>query len=113
MEFLRLSLLYIHLIGMALVVGGTAVALFAKQYQINKAMLVGIITQLITGVALCAPLGRDEQPSSAKLAVKLVLAILLAIMIIIPRKREKVNPGHFMGIGALSVITVGVAVFWT
>lgn len=113
MEFVRLSLLYVHLLGMALLVGGIATQIFARQLRVNTAMIVGVITQLITGFLLAAPLGRDEQPSAAKLGVKMLLAVLIAIMVVVPRNREKLAPGHFYATAGMAAVTVGVAVFWT
>jgi hypothetical protein len=90
-----------------------ATQVFARQLRINTAMLVGIGTQLVTGVLLAAPLGREDQPDAGKLVVKLLLAIVLAIMIVVPRKRDSVAAGHFYAIGGIAALTVGVAVFWT
>lgn len=113
MEAVRLILLYIHLLGMALVVGGFATQVFAKTLRINPAMLYGIGVQLVTGILLSAPLGRDEDLNYAKVGVKLLLAVLLAIMIWVPRNREVVAAGHFYAIGGMAALTVAVAVFWT
>ncbi len=47
-----------------------------------------------------------------KLGVKLLVAILIFIMVFIPRKRDEVNRGHFIGIITLTVVNAAVAVFW-
>lgn len=114
MEALRLILLYLHLIGFALLLGGTVAQFLTGRTRINPAMLWGSIVQVVTGLALAAPLrgGGDAEPSPAKLAVKAVLGILIFIMVFIPRKRETVARGHFIGILAMTLITAAVAVFW-
>lgn len=113
MEILRLILLYGHLIGFALVLGGTVTQYVRKPLRINTVMLWGALLVLVTGVALAAPI-RDEaaQPSPAKLAVKLALALLIVVMIWLPRRRTEVNPGHFLAIAGLTLVNAGVAVFW-
>lgn len=114
METLRLILLFIHLIGFALLLGGAIAQFLTGKFRINAAVLWGSIIQLLSGLALAAPLrgGGDEEPSPIKLAVKLVIAILIFIMVFIPRKREAVNKGHFIGIIVLTLANAAVAVFW-
>ncbi|MFI5495621.1 hypothetical protein [Actinoplanes sp. NPDC051859] len=116
MEALRLILRYAHLIGFALLLGGAIVQFVSAKLRINPAMLWGAVIQVLTGLALSAPLrgGGDAEPSPAKLAVKLVIAVLIFVMVFVPwrRKREDVNRGHFIGIIAMTLINVAVATFW-
>jgi hypothetical protein len=113
-EALRLILRYAHLIGFALLLGGAVMQYLSAKLRINPAMLWGAIIQVVTGVALSAPLrgGGDDEPSPIKLGVKLLLAVLIFIMVFIPRKREAVARGHFIGIVALTLINAAVATFW-
>jgi hypothetical protein len=73
----------------------------------------GALTQLVTGIALAAPL-RDEgdEPAPAKLAVKLGIALLIAVAVWVPRKRPEVARGHFLGIVGMILINAAVATFW-
>ncbi|NMO56232.1 hypothetical protein HH310_34275 [Actinoplanes sp. TBRC 11911] len=114
MEALRLILLFIHLIGFALLLGGSITQLLSGKFRINPAMLWGVVIQLISGLGLAAPLrgGGDAEPSPIKLGVKLIVAILIFIMVFVPRKRESVAKGHFIGIVALTLANAAVAVFW-
>ncbi len=114
MEALRLILRYLHLVGFALLLGGAIVQYLSGKLRINSAMLWGAILQLITGIALSAPLRDDDadEPAPAKLAVKLIIAILIFIMVFFARKREAVNKGHFMAIIGLTLVNAAVAVFW-
>ncbi|BCJ56424.1 hypothetical protein Asp14428_78990 [Actinoplanes sp. NBRC 14428] len=116
MEALRLILRYAHLIGFALLLGGAVVQFVSGKLRINPAMLWGAIIQVVTGLALAAPLrgGGDAEPSPAKLAVKLLIAIMIFVMVFIPwrRKREDINRGHFIGILALTLINAAIATFW-
>ena len=107
-------LLLIHLVGFALLLGGAVTQLLSGRIRINPAVLWGSIIQLVSGIGLAAPLrgGGDDEPDPAKLAVKGVIAILIFIMVFIPRKREAVNRGHFIGIITLTVVNAAVAVFW-
>jgi hypothetical protein len=112
-EILRLVLRYAHLIGFALLLGGAVAQYLSGRLRINPAMLWGSAGQLLTGLALAAPI-RDEgdEPEPAKLAVKLVLAILIAVMVWVPRKRAEVNRGHFLATIGLTLVTAAVATFW-
>ena len=114
MEALRLILRYAHLVGFALLLGGAVMQYLSGKFRINPAMLWGAIIQVLTGVALAAPLrgGGDAEPDPVKLAVKAVIAILIFIMVFVPRKRAEVNRGHFIAIIALTLLNAAVATFW-
>ncbi len=113
-EALRLILRYAHLIGFALLLGGAVVQYLSAKFRIHPTMLWGAIIQLVTGIALSAPLrgGDDDEPSPVKLGVKLLSAVLIFVMVFVPRKRAEVNRGHFIGIVALTLVNAAVATFW-
>ena len=114
MEALRLILRYAHLIGFALLLGGALAQFVSGKLRINPAMLWGSIIQVVTGLALAAPLrgGGDDEPSPVKLGVKLLIAVLIFIMVFVPRRRTEVNRGHFIGIITLTLVNAAVATFW-
>ncbi|MEU1751440.1 hypothetical protein ABZ436_02080 [Micromonospora matsumotoense] len=112
MEALRLILLYVHLIGFALLLGGAVAQYVSGRLRINAAMLWGSVIQLLTGVGLSAPLRDGDEPAPAKLVTKLVLALLIFVMVFFSRKRTQVARGHFLAIIGLTLVTAAVAVFW-
>ncbi|MEV0898288.1 hypothetical protein [Actinoplanes sp. NPDC049802] len=114
MEALRLTLLFIHLVGFALLLGGAITQFLSGKFRINPAILWGSIIQLASGLALATPLrgGGDDEPDPIKLGVKLLLAVMIFIMVFIPRKRDEINKGHFIGIITLTLVNAAVAVFW-
>jgi len=113
-EALRLILLYIHLVGFALLLGGSITQYVSGTLRINPLMLWGSIIQLLSGIALAAPLrgGGDAEPNPVKLGVKLVVAVLIFVMVFFSRKRAAVNRGHFLAIIGLTLVNAAVAVFW-
>jgi len=113
-DILRLVLRYAHLIGFAALLGAAVAQYVSGKLRINQVMVWAALAQLVTGLALAAPLGRDEDdmPHPAKLGVKLVLAIMIFVMVFFSRRRESVNRGHFSAIIGLLLVTVGVATFW-
>ena len=114
MEILRNVVFYLHLIGFALLLGGSVAQYLSGKLRINAAMLGGAVIQVVTGLILAAPFGLDpgEKPNYGKLAVKLVVALMILAMTFFSRKREKVNRGHFLSIIGLVLVNAGVAVFW-
>ncbi|KWV31706.1 MULTISPECIES: hypothetical protein [Micromonospora] len=112
MEALRLILLYVHLIGFALLLGGAVAQYVSGKLRINAAMLWGSVIQLLTGLGLSAPLRDGDEPAPAKLVTKLVLALLIFVMVFFSRKRTQVARGHFLAIIGLTLVTAAVAVFW-
>ncbi|MGW0502582.1 hypothetical protein [Micromonospora sp. NPDC003241] len=112
MEALRLILLFGHLIGFALLLGGAIAQYLTGKIRINAAMLWGAVIQLATGIGLSAPLRDGDEPAPAKLGVKLVLALMIFVMVFFSRKRDEVNRGHFLAIVGLTLVNAAVAVFW-
>lgn len=113
MQALRLILLYVHLVGFALLLGGAIAQYVSGRLRINAAMLWGAIIQVLTGLGLAAPLREpDHEPAPAKLVTKLVIALLIFVMVFFSRKRESVSRGHFLAIVGLTLLNAAVAVFW-
>jgi hypothetical protein len=114
MEILRLVLRYAHLVGFALLLGGAVAQYLTGKIRMNAAMLWGAGIQVVTGLALAAPLrgGGENEPDPVKLAVKALIAVMIFVMVFFSRKREAVNPGHFWAVVGLTLVNAAVAVFW-
>ncbi|QSB05826.1 hypothetical protein [Natronoglycomyces albus] len=112
MDVLQSIVVFLHLLGMAMIFGPWAMGMLEKKHRTSMTMVIGAATQLATGIMLAGLAGADG--NHAKIGIKAVLALLLAIMIVVPwyKKREKVASGHFYGIGGLTIITVAIAVLW-
>jgi hypothetical protein len=112
-EALRLVLRYLHLVGFAVLLGAAVAQYFAGRLRINRPMLYGAGIQIVTGLALAAPIRpKGEEPDPVKLAVKLVIALLIGAMVFFARKREAVNRGHFLAIVGLTLANAAIATFW-
>jgi hypothetical protein len=112
MEAFRLVLRYAHLIGFAVLLGGAVAQYVSGRVRINAPMLWGSVVQVVTGLALSAPLRQGHEPSPVKLAVKGVVAVLIFVMVFFSRKRPGVNKGHFLAIVGLTLANAAVAAFW-
>ncbi|TDC63417.1 hypothetical protein E1200_22380 [Actinomadura sp. GC306] len=117
MEFVRLLLLFFHFVGLAVLIGGFLAQLpEARRGPVRPAtgMLHGALTQLVTGVALVGVLqgALDAEVDNVKITVKLGVVLAALVLILLGRRRPLATP-VFMAIGALAVLNVGVAVFWT
>lgn len=115
MEGLRLVLVYLHLVGFALLLGGAVAQYASGKVRINTAMLLGAGTQVVTGLALAAAVRGSSEADEwgpAKLAVKAVVGVLIFVMVFFARKRDVVNSGHFLAIVGLTLANAAVAVFW-
>ncbi len=115
MEFVRLLLVFLHLLGMAVLVGTFLVQRRAPAGgPPNAGWLHGAGLQLVTGVALqlLSPL-TDADYNHMKLGIKLLVLVViggLALMYTIRKTSPRwLNPTG----GGLVVLNVGVAVFWT
>ena len=113
MDFVRHVLLFIHLLGMASLLGGALVQLRDAAQVINSAMLHGALTQVVSGLLLVGVFeGQDDPLDHTKVAVKLAVALVITVLCWLNRRKRAVPPGLFMGILLLTAGNVGVAVFW-
>jgi hypothetical protein len=115
MGVVRLSLVFLHLLGMAVLV-----AMFfvqrrtAPEGPLNKGWLHGIGLQLTTGVALyvLAPLtGRGYD--HVKLGLKTVILVAIALLAFTYVNKAKIPSWLAPLLLGLTVLNVGIAVYWT
>ncbi|MGM1060795.1 hypothetical protein [Saccharothrix sp. Mg75] len=114
MEFVRLLLVFLHLLGMAVLV-----AMFFVQRRagadapLNKGWLHGSALQLLTGVALVglAPL-TDQDYDHVKIGIKTLVLVAVAALVAVNLKKR---PASWLtpALAGLVVLNVGIAVFWT
>jgi hypothetical protein len=113
MDFLRDLLLFLHFIGLAALFGGLFVQVKARPRLVNNAMLHGILTQLVTGVLLVGVLeGLDSDVNNAKVAVKLLVALVIGVLVVVNRRKPALPNGLYFALLGLTVLNIGVAVFW-
>jgi hypothetical protein len=110
--------LVLHFLGLASLLGGWLVQMRARgERYVSPAMLHGVLTLLVSGVVLVGlaegvdSLERDID--NAKIAVKLGVALVVAVLCWVNRRRQVVPDGLYFVIGALAVTNVVVAVFWS
>ncbi|TCP49325.1 hypothetical protein EV191_109147 [Tamaricihabitans halophyticus] len=115
MEFVRLLLVFLHLLGMGMLFGMVFVQLKAgSAAPVNKGWLHGAGLQLITGMALMllAP-ATDAEYDHMKLGIKILVVVAIAGLAV-AKVRAPAAPRWFTPtLGALVVLNVGLAVFWT
>ncbi|HSE71383.1 MAG TPA: hypothetical protein VLA97_11550 [Nocardioidaceae bacterium] len=114
MDLLRDILVFLHFIGLASLFGGLFVQIKADPRVVNNAMFHGILTQLVTGIALVGLLEAEPEPvNHAKVGVKLVVALVIGVLVLVNRKKPSIPNGLFMGLLGLTTLNIAVAVFWS
>lgn len=118
METLRLIVLFVHLIGFAVLFGAWAVQAFGGKREVSRLMSVGMTIAAIAGLALAAPWGMPEgaELNYAKIGTKLVVLLVIGAFVGIGSARQRksgvVPPVLFWGIGILTLANAGIAVLW-
>lgn len=115
MDFLRLVLVFLHILGAAAIVGGWLAAF--KTPTVSKWQWIGALTQIITGLLLVglAEMG-DGDVNHMKIGVKLIIALVVGVAAFIGRRKVKnnqdVSKGLAHAVGGMAFINIAVAVFW-
>jgi hypothetical protein len=115
-EYLRLALRYLHLVGFALLLGAWAMQMLARRSSITLAMRIGLGAMLATGLLLAIPFPSGVHLDYVKLGVKLAVAVGIAVLFGIEGTRARagrtVGRGLFGAIGGLALLNAAIAVFW-
>jgi hypothetical protein len=107
-------LVFLHLLGMATLVGSFLLQLRAGVgAPLTKGWLHGLGLQLVTGVALMllAPLTHADY-DEVKLGVKLLVLLVIGGLAITYTVRGRTPRWLPFTLGGLVVVNVGLAVFW-
>jgi len=106
-------LLFLHLIGWAIVLGAALLGL--KSGSLYAGAFHGVLTALVTGLAMVLvlyvwPPSSDPKPSPAWVATKLIVALVITGLVWLAHARPaRVSKPLLGAIAALTVINVGVA----
>ena len=117
MTFVYNAVLFLHFIGMAMLVGGFLAQMSSSPRLVTQWMRDGALTQLVTGLALAglssSKVGTDEAFSPASVGTKLVIALVVAGICLYGQRQDEAKQQPFWAAaGALALLNVVVAVFW-
>ncbi len=120
-EIIRNSLVVLHFIGLAALLGGFMTqmkAMGAGQAKIVASMVHGAWTMLATGVLLVgvrewmAAMEWASKLDHTKIGVKSLVLIAIVVLVLRFKKQEAVSAKIFGVIGLLTILNVVLAVFW-
>ncbi|MEU4016514.1 Fe-S protein [Microbacterium sp. NPDC028030] len=118
METLRHIVLFVHLIGFAVLFGAWAVQAFGGKREFTQLMSIGMTIAAIAGLALAAPWGLPEgvEMNYAKIGTKLVILLVIGALLGIgagrQRKTGTIPPAMFWLVGILTAVNAGIAAIW-
>ncbi len=116
METLRHIVLFVHLIGFAVLFGAWAAQAFGGKRVFTRLMSIGMAIAAVAGLALAAPWGISYELNYVKIGVKLVLLLLIGALLGIGTARQKrgasVPPVMFWLVGILTAANAAIAAIW-
>ena len=115
MDFLQSFLVFLHILGAAIIVGIWFARI--KNPTVMPGQFHGALLQLVTGLLLVGLAEMDDYDvNHIKIAVKLVLALVIAVLAFIGQRRYKkdqpVSGLLANGVGILTVLNIAVATMW-
>ncbi|MCI0141635.1 hypothetical protein KNN17_08610 [Arthrobacter bambusae] len=115
-------LLFLHIVGAAMIVGYWIATL--KQPTVHPRQRDGAFVQLITGIAMMGllPVLHNQDPAEFgdpnyfKLGIKFAIGLAVAVMAVIGarkvKKGEPVSTGLAHGVGGLALLNIAIATIW-
>ena len=114
METLRLVLLFLHLLGFAALFGGLVAQAKDPTKRVNGAMRDGAGTAFLAGLLLVGVLeAGDSAVDHVKIGVKFAIGLVVLVLVMANARKQQIPQGLYLGLIALTVANVAVAVFWT
>jgi hypothetical protein len=116
MRILLDILLFLHIVGAAMIVGIWIGNM--KKPTVHPRQRDGAFLQLITGIAMMGllPLMPDADPNYAKLGIKFVIGVAVAVLAVIGsrkyKKGEPIGKGLAHSVGGLALLNVAIATLW-
>ena len=112
MELVYNLVVVLHVIGLAAIIGGWLAVVRAPRVLVP--MVHGALLQVVTGLALVglSEAVLDKDVDHTKIGIKLVIALVVAALAFLHRKKRNVAPGVVHAIGGLAVLNVLIAVLW-
>ncbi len=112
MESAKLVLIFIHLLGMAAIVGGYFAGLSNSPKHLSAGITHGTLLQFVTGVLLIgiAEMGTDPV-NHTKFGIKIAVAAVILLLAWPRRKDVSIAANTYHAIGVLALLNVAVAVF--
>lgn len=116
METLRHIVIFLHIVGFALLFGAWAVEAFNRRRAVTRVMNIGLIVAAVAGLILAAPWGIDYELNYVKISIKLVVLLVIGALMGIGQSRARksgdVPSALFWSIGVLTLLNAGIAVIW-
>ena len=113
MEYLRLALLFLHILGFAALLGGLLGQVRNSEKAVNALMRDGSGTAFLTGLLLVGVLeGGDQSVDNVKIGVKLAVGLVILALVMANVRKPRIPDGLYWGLLALALANIAVAVFW-
>jgi hypothetical protein len=111
MEIAIKLVLILHFIGLSMLLGGALYQVREKAKNIVRPMLDGAYTQLLTGIILLGLVhANDEDVNDVKFGIKLAIALVIAILCFVNRKKRTNNVAVWGAVLGLTLANIVIAV---
>ncbi|GGJ20695.1 hypothetical protein [Paenarthrobacter histidinolovorans] len=116
MSILFNILVFLHIVGAAMIVGYWIATL--REPTVHPRQRDGAFLQLLTGIAMMGvlPLLPDADPNYFKLGVKFAIGVAVAVLAVIGSRKvkngEAVSTGLAHGVGGLALVNIAIATLW-
>lgn len=115
MKILFDILVFLHIIGATMIVGIWIGQM--KKPTVHPRQFDGAVLQLITGIAMMGLIpALDMDANYAKLGVKFTVALVVAVLAFIGRRKykkdEPISKGLAHSVGGLALLNIAIATLW-
>ncbi|WP_435299475.1 hypothetical protein [Timonella sp. A28] len=113
MDILYVAVLFLHFVSWALILGGWLATI--RTPGLYAGIPHAALTALVTGVLLVGIAEmQDLTVNHMKIGVKLLITVIIVVLAFVAKKKaDQASPPLINTIGALTVLNIALALFWT
>ena len=114
MDYVRLVLLLLHILGFAALLGGLLAQAKDSTKRITSTIRDGAGTAFVAGLLLVGVLEAIDGVTldHMKVGVKLAIGLVILILVMMNLKKERISQGLWLGLVVATVVNIVVALFW-
>jgi hypothetical protein len=109
MDIVNNTLLFLHFIGLARLIGGGLSQVSNAQKHINQGMFDGALTQLLTGFALYYL--DFKEANHMVVGIKILVLLVILVLVVGNRRKTEISSGVYWAINGGAIFNVALAVF--
>ena len=114
MNTLGVIVLFVHILGIAALLGGLLAQARTPEKRITPIIRDGVGLAFLAGIVLVGVLeAGDGDPNHLKLGVKFLVTLVILVLVMANMRKPHIPQGLYWALTGLTILNVALALFWS